>query len=68
MWTPSLWAFKPPRRIAFIEFKRNLPAADKPVRLALGSPSSSSLRVLQPDGKPGAGAQVRAGRVNPNMG
>jgi hypothetical protein len=64
MWSPTLWAFKPPHRITFIEFKRNLPGADEPVRLALGSPSSSSLRVVRPDGKPGAGAQVRAVQLN----
>lgn len=59
MWSPTLWAYKPGSRVAYREFKRNLPRADEPVRLALGAPASTALRVLHPDGKPAGGARVR---------
>jgi hypothetical protein len=56
---PALWAYKPGLRVGFIEFKGDLPAADEPVRLALGPPASTALRVLLADGRPAAGACVR---------
>jgi hypothetical protein len=59
IWSPTLWAFKPGARIGFVEFKGNLPAADEPVRLTLGAPASTPLRVVRPDGSPAAGARVR---------
>ena len=59
MWSPTLWAYHPGARVAFHEFKGNLPKADEPVRLALGPPAATALRVLQPDGKPVKGARVR---------
>ena len=55
MWSPTLWAYKPGFRVAFIEFKGNVPGADEPVRLVLGPTASTSLRVLQADGKPAQG-------------
>lgn len=58
-WSPTLWAFKPGARIAFVEFKGNLPAAEEPVRLTLGPPASTALRVVRPDGSPAAGTRVR---------
>ncbi len=64
MWSPTLWAYKPGFRVAFLEFKQNLPKADVPVRLVLGPPASTSLRVLLSDGKPAAGARVRLVHVN----
>jgi hypothetical protein len=59
MWSPTLWAYKPGSRVASIEFKGNLPGADEPVRLALGPPASTPVRVLQADGKPAKGVRVR---------
>ena len=56
MWSPTLWAYKPGARVAFVEFKRNVPGPDEPVRLALGPPASTRVRVLKPDGTPAAGA------------
>ena len=41
-----------------------MPGADEPVRLVLGPPASTAVRVLQPDGKPAAGARVRVVQVN----
>ena len=64
IWSPTLWAFKPGSRIACVEFKRNVPAADEPVRLVLGPPASAPLRVLRADGKPAEGASVRVVHVN----
>ena len=64
IWSPTLWAFKPGSRIAFIEFKRNVPGADEPVRLVLGPPASASVRVVRPDGKPAAGARVRVAQLD----
>ncbi|APW59122.1 carboxypeptidase-like regulatory domain-containing protein [Paludisphaera borealis] len=58
-WSPTLWAYKPGGRIAHLEFKGDLPAADEPVRLVLGPPASTPVRVLNPDGKPAKGASVR---------
>ncbi len=52
MWSPTLWAFQPGSRLAFVEFKRKVPAADEPVRLVLGPPTSAPIRVLRPDGTP----------------
>ena len=57
MWSPTLWAYKPGSRVAFLEFKGNIAGADEPVRLVLGPPASTSLRVLQPDGKPARGRE-----------
>jgi len=59
IWSPTLWAFRPGSRVAFVEFKRNLPAADEPVRLVLGPPASAPLRVVRADGKAVAGARLR---------
>jgi len=64
MWSPTLWAFKPGSRVAFVEFKQAIPAADEPVRLVLGPPTSASIRVLQPDGQPARGVSVRPGIFN----
>ncbi len=63
-WSPTLWAYKPGSRVAYVEFKRGLPKADEPVRLVLGSPSSTPLQVLQADGKPAKGALVRFVQLN----
>ncbi len=63
MWSPTLWAFKPGFRVAFIEFKGNIPTADEPVRLVLGPPATTAVRILQPDGKPAKGARVRVALV-----
>ena len=63
-WSPTLWAHKPGSRIAFVEFKRNIPAADEPVRLVLGPPASTSLRVVRPDGKLASNTRVRVVQVN----
>lgn len=63
MWSPTLWAYQPGSRVAFIEFKGTLPRADEPVRLVLGPPTSTSLHVLQPDGEPAKGARVRLVQV-----
>ena len=57
-WPPMLWAFKPGSHVALVEFKANLPAADEPVRLILGPPASTPLRVVRPDGSPSAGTAV----------
>jgi hypothetical protein len=59
LWSPTLWAYHPGARVAFLEFKGNLPAAGEPVRLVLGPPASTAIRVLHPDGKPARGARVR---------
>ena len=64
IWSPTLWAYKPGARLAFVEFKQALPAADEPVRLTLGPPTSAALRVVQTDGKPAAGARVRVVQTN----
>ncbi len=58
-WSPTLWAYKPGSRVAFLEFKRKLPGSDQPVRLVLGPPVATALRVLQADGKPAAKAKVQ---------
>ena len=58
-WSPTLWAYAPGHRIAFKEFKTNLPKANEPVHLVLGAEGTIPLRVLQPDGKPAAGGAVR---------
>lgn len=62
-WSPTLWAYKPGKRIAFREFKHELPGADEAVRLVLGPPVSTPCRVLRPDGKPAAGAAVRPAQL-----
>ncbi len=64
IWSPTLWVYKPGSRVAFTEFKGSLPRADEPVRLVLGPPASTSLRVLQHDSKPAGGARVRLVQVN----
>ncbi len=64
MWSPTLWAYHPGSRVAFREFKGNVPGADEPVRLVLGPPASTALRVLQADGKPAQGARVRLVQAN----
>lgn len=58
-WSPTLWAYKPGNRVASVEFKKHVPGADEPVRLMLGPPASTPVRVLMPDGKAAAGARVR---------
>ncbi|MDR3621780.1 MAG: hypothetical protein P4L85_20675 [Paludisphaera borealis] len=63
-WSPTLWAYKPGARLAHLEFKGDLPAADESVRLVLGPPASTSIRVLNPDGKPAKGATVRLVYLN----
>jgi hypothetical protein len=64
MWSPTLWAYRPGFHVAFIEFKGNLPKAGEPVRLVLGPPASTSLRVLQPNGQPTQRARIRLVQVN----
>ncbi len=64
IWSPTLWAYKPGSRLAFVEFKRSLPAADEPVKLVLGPPASTSLRVLYPDGWAVHDARVRPVQLN----
>ncbi len=62
-WSPTLWAYRASFHVAFIEFKGNLPAAGEPVRLVLGPPAATSLRVLQPDDQPARRARIRVGEV-----
>ncbi len=64
MWSPTLWVFAPGHRVAFVEFKRHIPTAAEPVRVVLQPSAGTPIRVLLPDGKPAAGAQVRPTRVN----
>ena len=64
MWSPTLWAYKPGFRVGFLEFKGKIPGADEPVRIALGPPASTALRVLLPDGKPAEGVSVRVVQLN----
>jgi len=63
-WSPTLWAHKPGARLAFVEFKHQVPGPDEPVKLALGPPAGATLRVLQPDGKAAAGARVLLARAS----
>lgn len=58
-WSPTLWAFKPGSRVAFLEFKGAIPGAVEPVRLVLGPPASAPLRVVRADGRPASGVRVR---------
>lgn len=62
-WSPTLWAYKPGARIAFLEFKHELPGADESVRLVLGPPASTPCRVFKPDGKPAEGAAVQPAQL-----
>jgi hypothetical protein len=62
--SPTLWAYKPGNRVAFVEFKKHVPGADEPVRLVLGPPAGVPVRVLMPDGKPSPGAKVRPTQLN----
>ena len=59
IWSPTLWAYKPGSRLAFHEFKRELPKADEPVKLTLGPAASATVRVLYPDGWAVHDAKVR---------
>src|SRR5262245_44419818 len=59
IWSPTLWAFKPGASVALGDFKAKLPAPDEPVRLTLGPPASTALRVVRPDGTPAAETRVR---------
>ena len=63
-WSPTLWAYKPGSRVGFLEFKKALPKADEPVRITLGPPASTALRVLQPGGKPAQVTRVRLVATN----
>ena len=63
MWSPTLWAYKPGTRVGYIEFKGSLPDANESVRVSLGPPASTSLRILQADGKPAKGAVVRPAQM-----
>lgn len=57
-WSPTLWAYSPGLRVAFLEFKARLPAAGDSVHLVLGPPAAAALRVLRPDGTPAIGVRV----------
>ena len=59
IWSPTLWAYKPGSRLAFLEFKRELPRADEPVKLTLGPAASTTVRVVYPDGWAVHDAKVR---------
>ncbi len=59
IWSPTLWAYKPGARVASVEFKRKVPAADEPVKLVLGPPASTTLRILRADGQPAMGARAK---------
>ncbi len=59
MWSPTLWAFKPGSRIAFIEYKHEIPGPDEPARLVLGPPTETSIRVVDHEGKAVKDARLR---------
>ncbi len=63
IWSPTLWAYKPGARIAFLEFKHELPGPGESVRLVLGAPASTPCRIFKPDGKPAPGATVRPAQL-----
>jgi hypothetical protein len=54
----TLWALKSGRRLAWQKLSSTPGVALPPVRLVLGPPSTLRIKVLAPEGKPVAGAQV----------
>ncbi|MGP0066611.1 MAG: carboxypeptidase regulatory-like domain-containing protein, partial [Isosphaeraceae bacterium] len=58
-WSPTVWAYKPGSRVGFVEFMGKLPGAEEPVRIAIGPKTATTIRVLQPDGKPATATAVR---------
>ena len=63
IWSPTLWAYKPGARIAFLEFKHELPGAGESVRLVLGPAASTPCQVFKPDGEPAQGASVQPAQL-----
>ena len=49
-----------------VRFPGRLPEPGRPVRLELGPPAATEVRVVDPDGSPVAGAMIRIYRVHPN--
>ena len=60
----ALWAYRPGHRLGLKAFPGRLPGADEPVRVALGPPARTVVRVLGPDGKSLPGARVRLTLAN----
>ena len=61
----TLWAFRPGLRVAGREFPGELPAPDRPVRLELGPPAGTEIRVVDPQEDPVAGARSASGNSIP---
>lgn len=61
---PILWAFAPGRRASMTRFEGAIPGPDVKLRLVLGPPARSEIRVKGPDGRPVAGATVRVTQVH----
>jgi protocatechuate 3,4-dioxygenase beta subunit len=64
----TVWAYKPGLRVAWREYPENVPRPELPVRLELGPPTGTELRVVGPDEEPVAGARVRVERLQPFRG
>ncbi len=59
----SLWAFRPGMQVAVRELAGSLPGQDQLVRLVLGPPAKTEIRVEDPDLRPVAGARITVARL-----
>ena len=55
---PTLWAYAPGHRAAVMKYPGAFPGADETVRVVLGAPAKTEIRVSAPDGSPVAGARL----------
>ena len=55
---PTLWAYAPGHRAAVMKYPGAFPGADETVRVVLGAPAKTKVRVAAPDGSPVVGARV----------
>jgi len=60
---PTLWVGAPGHRARFRRFPEGMPGAEEPVRVVLGPPARTEVRVETPDGRPLAGARVSVQRI-----
>jgi len=60
---PTLWVGAPGHRATFRRFPEGLTGADEPVRVVLGPPARTEVRVEGPDGAPVAGARLNVQQI-----
>ncbi len=63
----SLWAFRPGMQVAVEDLTGSLPGQDQLVRLVLGPPAKTEIRVKDPELRPVAGARIKVSQLASDM-